>query len=41
MTRRPVFTARRGPAWPPRHGPSCKATWAFIPRRRTLPKRLS
>jgi hypothetical protein len=40
MTRRPIFPGRRGPSWPPRLGLP-KATWAFVPRRRQLPKRLS
>jgi hypothetical protein len=41
MTRRPIFPGRHGPSWPPRLGPTCKATWDFVPRRRQLPKRLS
>ncbi len=39
MTRRPIFTGRK-PSWPPRHGPSCKAAWAFVPRRLVPRKRL-
>lgn len=40
MTRRPIFTGRRGPAWPPRLGPTCKAQVAFVPRRLVPRKRL-